>query len=63
MTDSERLQWFADQDGKFMIRKRKDDNGYVIWDHSMGLCLAGHGVTISDAIDHAMTYKDGVWNE
>lgn len=63
VTDTDRLQWFADTNGMLVIRRQPDGSGYVIWDQSFGLCLAGKGDTIQQAIDKAMTYKTGEWND
>lgn len=62
-TDTERLEWFADKDGLFVIRNEVDGSCYKIFDIGMGLCLAGKGATIQEAIDHAMTYQKGIWND
>lgn len=62
-TDTERLEWLCVQNGKMTVRTNTTTGEWVVWDQSNGLCLAGKGSTMREAIDKAMTYKEGEWNE
>lgn len=64
VTDTDRLEFLANANGKLVLRVNTATNkDWVVWDQSNGLCLAGKGGTMREAIDNAMTYKEGKWNE
>lgn len=64
ITDTDRLEFLAKTNGSLVLRFNTATVGdWVVWDQSNGLCLAGKGSTMREAIDKAMTYKEGEWNE
>lgn len=64
VTDTDRLEFLGKANGKLVLRfNTSTGNDWVVWDQSNGLCLAGKGITMREAIDNAMTYKEGKWNE
>lgn len=63
ITDTDRLEFLVHSDGELTVRHNPDFTNFVVWDVSNGLCLAGKGSTMREAIDAAMTYKKGEWNE
>lgn len=63
ITDTDRLEFIASTNGKMAIRSNVDKTTWVVWDQSNGLCMAGKGATMREAIDNAMNYKQGEWNE
>lgn len=63
ITDTDRLEWLYNQNGVMTLRANLATGECVVWDQSNGLCLAGKGSTMRAAIDDAMNYKKGEWNE
>ena len=63
ITDTERLEFLILSDSNFVVRHNPDKSVFVVWDQSIGLCMAGKGSTMREAIDNAMAYEAGVWNE
>lgn len=63
-TDTDRLEFLAHTNGEMVVRfNTATGNDWVVWDQSCGLCLAGKGSTMREAVDAAMEYKTGEWNE
>ena len=54
ISDTERLEWFAQQDGHYSIRHLSEKGLYVVWKIDDGLELVGEGATIQIALDQAM---------
>lgn len=63
ITDTDRLEFLFKYNGRMTVRSNPVTGESVVWDVSQGLCMAGKGNTEREAIDNAMTYKKGEWNE
>lgn len=59
ITDTDRLEFLVLSDGHFVVRSNPERSSFVVWDQSNGLCMAGKGTTMREAIDAAMKYKTG----
>lgn len=63
ITDTERLEFITDDDNYYYtVRSNRDRTDWVVWDQSDGLCIAGQGATMREALDNAMIYAKGVRN-
>ena len=63
-TDTERLDWLVGSDNMLVVKHNPDRTRWSVWDQGMGLCLAGNGDTMRQAIDDCMdNYVQGVWRE
>lgn len=65
ITDTDRLEFITNSvDYCWSIRSNDAMTSWVVWDVSCGLCMAGKGDTMREAIDSAMIkYEKGKWNE
>lgn len=64
ITDTDRLEFITNSvEYSWSVRSNDAMTQWVVWDASCGLCLAGKGSTMREAIDNAMNYKQGEWNE
>lgn len=63
ITDTQRLEFLVLSDGELTVRCTPERDSFVVWDVSNGLCLAGKGTSLREAIDNAMKYNKGEWNE
>lgn len=64
ITDTDRLEFFfgnKDTQGYYLAMGEGDF--WRVWDQSNGLQSIGEGTTMREAMDAAMEYKAGEWNE